>query len=298
MSPGRELPEVADEQLGVFTRRQAYDEGWTPRQVRRRLVAGRWRVLAGVALCGPRQEVGAWQLAFAVRLTWPRAVISHQVAGVLHGFPVAVGPLGTAIVDRDVSAHSPGLLSHRCLLPPEDVGLIGGLPATTEARTAIDLLATSSWSDARDLWAWLATRRRLALDDVRRAADRRHGQHGTPQLRRLVKASAAGSLSAGEDLMHELLLVAGIGGWVANAPVVVDGRVIAVADLLFAASRVIVEVDGWRGHSGRQAFQRDRTRQNALVLAGYLVLRVTWQDLTQRTAKVIRDIEAAIARRP
>ncbi|MFL6101073.1 MAG: type IV toxin-antitoxin system AbiEi family antitoxin domain-containing protein [Actinomycetales bacterium] len=46
-----EIPDVALRQSGVFSRAQAYDAGWSPRQVRRRLDAGRWRPIAGAALC-------------------------------------------------------------------------------------------------------------------------------------------------------------------------------------------------------------------------------------------------------
>ena len=45
-------------------------------------------------------------------------------------------------------------------------------------------------------------------------------------------------------------------------------RVIAVVDELFVAERLVIEVDGYQWHSSRQAFQRDRARQNALVAAG------------------------------
>ncbi|MDP9221070.1 MAG: type IV toxin-antitoxin system AbiEi family antitoxin domain-containing protein, partial [Actinomycetota bacterium] len=83
-----DVPFEAVNQRGTFTRQQAYDEGWDARQVRRRLDAGRWKVVAGSALAAGQCEVGPWQLAFAVVLTWPGAVISHQLAGALHGFPV------------------------------------------------------------------------------------------------------------------------------------------------------------------------------------------------------------------
>jgi very-short-patch-repair endonuclease len=76
----------------------------------------------------------------------------------------------------------------------------------------------------------------------------------------------------------------------------VGGRVLAVVDVLFAAQRLVIEVDGWRTHGTRAAFQRDRATQNALVGAGYLVLRFTWTDLTQRPEHVVRTIRDALAR--
>ena len=71
----------------------------------------------------------------------------------------------------------------------------------------------------------------------------------------------------------------------------------AVADVLFREARVVVEVDGWAAHSDREAFERDRQRQNVLVNAGYVVLRFTWRDLTEREPTVVAQIREAVDRR-
>jgi very-short-patch-repair endonuclease len=288
-----DLPALARQQAGLFTREQAYGEGWSPRQVRRRLVSGRWVIVAGQAVGLAGLEVGAWQLAFAVHLTWPGAVVSHEVAGALWGFPVRPLRLGTATVDRQRGVRSPGLLAHRETLAPQDVGMFGGLPVTTRTRTAIDLLARLPWGQARDLHAWLTTRQVLADRDLADAAQARTGRAGVPQLRRLVVASRTGALSAAEELLHEILRQASFGGWAANVPVRVAGRIIAVVDVLFELTRVAIEVDGWAAHSDREAFHHDRVRQNALVLAGYTVLRFTWADLTKRPSEVVSTIRRA-----
>ena len=70
---------------------------------------------------------------------------------------------------------------------------------------------------------------------------------------------------------------------------------IAVADILFALHRLIIEVDGFETHSSAEAFVNDRRRQNALVNAGYRVLRVTWQDLKFRPGQLIAEIHAALS---
>jgi very-short-patch-repair endonuclease len=291
-----DVPFEAVNQRGTFTRQQAYEEGWTARQVRRRLDSGRWKVVAGSALAARRCEVGPWQLAFAVVLTWPGAVISHQLAGALHGFPVNPSGIGTATVPHARALRARGLLAHRVPLRPDETGVIGRLPVTSELRTAADLLAHLPWDDARSLLAWLVTRRRVTVNDLDVAAARRPRQVGTAQLRRLIAASRTGALSAAEDRLHRLLRAADIRGWRANAPVVVSGRVVAVVDVLFATARVVIEVDGYGSHSSREAFQRDRSRQNDLVAAGYVVLRFTWADIERRPQQVVDRIRAAVAR--
>jgi very-short-patch-repair endonuclease len=60
---------------------------------------------------------------------------------------------------------------------------------------------------------------------------------------------------------------------------------------------VIVEVDGERAHAGRVAFVRDRQRQNALIAAGYLVLRFTWWDITEHPQTEVASIRRTLALR-
>ena len=242
------------------------------------------------------QPVGHVQLAFALVLTWPDAVVSHELAGVLHGYPLEPVSIGTAIVNVPNHRQTPGLRTRRIPLPPADVCRHRGVAVTTRTRTALDLLRTLPWHQSRSLWAWFSTRDVLTLGEVAAAATATPGRHGTPQLRRLVELSAGGSLSAAEDLLHDLLRCALIFGWRANVAIEVDGRTIAVVDVLFEAARLVIEVDGYAAHSSPEAFQRDRQRQNRLVAAGYQVLRFTWADLSHRPMTVLGAVRGGLAR--
>jgi very-short-patch-repair endonuclease len=59
-----------------------------------------------------------------------------------------------------------------------------------------------------------------------------------------------------------------------------------------------VEVDGWRYHGTREAFERDRRKDGALQVAGYRVLRVTWRRLTQEPYSLSAQLGALLAVRP
>ncbi len=59
----------------------------------------------------------------------------------------------------------------------------------------------------------------------------------------------------------------------------------------------MLEVDGWAWHHAPDRFQRDRARQNALISAGWVVLRFTWLDLTNDPAGVIRQVRDALWKR-
>jgi very-short-patch-repair endonuclease len=51
-------------------------------------------------------------------------------------------------------------------------------------------------------------------------------------------------------------------------------------DFAWHRERVIAETDGFDTHRTRQAFRRDRRRDRLLSLAGWRVVRFTWDDVT------------------
>jgi very-short-patch-repair endonuclease len=50
-------------------------------------------------------------------------------------------------------------------------------------------------------------------------------------------------------------------------------------DLLWRAGRLVVEIDGYADHATREAFRRDRHRDYELAISGYLVLRLTAEEV-------------------
>ena len=58
-----------------------------------------------------------------------------------------------------------------------------------------------------------------------------------------------------------------------------------------------MEVDGRAFHAYSEAFERDRRRDQVLAAAGFVVIRVTWQQLVEAgLAVVARVAQALIAR--
>ncbi|MDF1597287.1 MAG: DUF559 domain-containing protein, partial [Acidimicrobiia bacterium] len=68
------------------------------------------------------------------------------------------------------------------------------------------------------------------------------------------------------------------------------GLFLGRADFAYPERRLVIELDGYRYHSDPDAFVRDRSRQNRLLMAGYRVLRYTAQDLRQYPERVIADL--------
>ena len=58
-----------------------------------------------------------------------------------------------------------------------------------------------------------------------------------------------------------------------------------------------MEIDGWKYHSTRAAFERDRRRDADLDAAGLRVIRVTWRQIVdEREALVARLVRALMVR--
>jgi very-short-patch-repair endonuclease len=67
-------------------------------------------------------------------------------------------------------------------------------------------------------------------------------------------------------------------------------RGIYEVDCFWPDSRLVVELDGYRFHSGAIARQRDVVKERALVAAGARVMHVTWADLDEREAELVADL--------
>ena len=73
---------------------------------------------------------------------------------------------------------------------------------------------------------------------------------------------------------------------------------LARVDLSYPRARLVIEVDGYEYHSGRSAWLIDRRVQNALVLRGWRILRVIWEDVRTRPDAIVTEIRDALKASP
>ena len=175
-------------------------------------------------------------------------------------------------------------------VPPELTARGGGPACTVPALTAVDLAA----GDGGDAIDQVLRMRRATLTQMWLAFETCGRRHGDPVRRAVLRASRAEPWSRAERVAHAILHAAGITGWTANAGIEAGGSRY-YGDIVFRKRRVVVEIDGWEHHRSWEAFERDRTRQNALVLAGWTVLRFTWATLTGQPDLVVEQIVAALS---
>lgn len=70
----------------------------------------------------------------------------------------------------------------------------------------------------------------------------------------------------------------------------------AKADFLWREHMLVVETDGHAFHRGREAFERDRRRDQALAMSGFETLRFTWRQVTEEPQRVAATVGALLAR--
>jgi very-short-patch-repair endonuclease len=188
-----------------------------------------------------------------------------------------------------------GVVVHRStILVARDLRIRDGLPLTSPARVLLDLAGDPERS-ARELERDFDTalaRRLITRRDVGELL-RRCGRHpGRARLSALEESARSTTFtrSEAEERMLALVRAADLAAPLVNAPS--HGYEI---DFLWPQAGVAVEVDGYAFHSGRDAFERDRRRDQILLAAGIRVLRVTWRQLTDEPFAVTASLAAALA---
>ena len=292
-----ELGALARRQGGVFTRRQARECGITSHAIDAALQSGRWcsvyadhrGVLADSTL-PLTNESRLWAAVLVVGNPCGIAIASAAACWGWSRVPEDV----TVVVSRARRPRPPsGVNVKRLPLDTRDLTTRGWLPITTQIRTLVDCLRFLPLDRASDILDRCQQVHHLPLARV--ASQIPQLGRGTAQARQLLRA-ADGSLFAAEKLAIRLVRAAGITGWVANDHIELHG-VQLILDLAFPELKLAIEIDGFAFHSTPDRFQRDRRRQNLLIGAGWMVLRFTWADLTDRPDYVIDQIQRAVSAR-
>jgi very-short-patch-repair endonuclease len=217
------------------------------------------------------------------------AVVSHHSAAYL--WRLLPDAARARDVDVTVPARDPGkkpgIRVHRTrALDRRDVRTCDGVPITTPARTLLDLAGEASARELERALAEAHVRRLTSRRDLLSLLARHGGRPGSPEIRRFLEADQGTRPTRSQAEERLLALVRA-----ARLPMPdVNVRVGPIeVDFLWREERLVVEVDGFRFHASRAAFERDRLRDAELQAGGLRVMRVTWRQLT-------REREATLAR--
>ncbi len=290
------LRALAARRDGVISRAQALGMGLSHVTIRTRIASGAWDrigralILHDVARPGDRQQ--AWILTANIS---DGAIVTGPLAARLGGWDVP----GSELLFIDADHRPAGIPGTRLIrrIPSEVTRRRDGLRLAHRLDALADTLIHAPGAWAADLLDLSLQRRWIDVATLDRVVAERagHGHRGVGVLRHLRARAASGSRSEAEHRMAVLLRHVS-GTWVANYTVRdPQRRIVAEIDFANRQHRIAIEVDGRAFHTDHRSFERDRVRQNILVLLGWTILRFTWEQIINDPAGVIATINAACA---
>lgn len=303
-SPIDALTKFASAHHGLFRGTDATALGWSTRALERLVLRG-WCDIPrrGVYRIAGAPRTAKQALLAGVWFSGDDAVGSHRAAGRAWSIPGYRNAGPEVLKPRGQSQRRSYGLVHGCLvLPASHCTIRDNIPVTTPARTIFDLAGVQSPARTERALDHVLNAKLCSLVDVQQVffALARRGRRGTVTMRELLEARGEGYVPPASELERKARQVFRDAGLPAPTFEVDLGSTdwIGRVDCLWRDAKVIVELDGRRYHDGRLALEGDRRRDNALMAAGWRVIRVTWDDLRDRPTEVVAWVRSALSPNP
>jgi very-short-patch-repair endonuclease len=282
---------IARCQHGVVTRAQLLAIGLTPgaigRRVRRGLLIAVHRGVYRVGHTAPSVE--ARYLA-AVLACGPGAVLCGRAAAHLHGLlRLKVAPPSEVLTLTE--RRIPGVITHRVrALDPADTTLSHCIPATSVPRTLVDLAAVLSAADLALACHEAGVRHKTTPAHVKVVLARRANAPGAGKLRAVLDGDVRVTLSKLERRFLERLRGA-------RLPLPETNRLAGTkrVDCRWPRHRLTVELDSYRYHASRHAWEQDRRREREAYARGDRFRRFTWGDVFESSGQMIAELRVLLA---
>jgi len=294
--PQRHQPllELATRQHGLVSTQQLKALGYGRNSASKANRVGRLRrVHRGVYAVGHERLTWEGRCMAAVLACRP-SVASHVSAGWLWGL-LRHRPETIHVTAPTPRRRRRGFVVHAAELAAGDIKAVEGIRATSIPRTLLDL-AGMLHPDQLDRALRRAEELRLFdLGPIEELLDRCGRHPGAGRLRRalaIYREEPAFTRSGLERLF--LRLVRQVGLATPSMNYVVAGFEL---DAYWEAERFAVELDIYETHGTHDAFERDRLRQDDLLLIGVEMIRVTGPRLSREPKATIERVAAHLERR-
>jgi very-short-patch-repair endonuclease len=268
------------------TRRQLLAAGISRQEIADRLTTGALlREHRGVYRVGHRAPSVEARYLAAVLACGDGALLSGRAAGHLWGLVKGAGPPPevTAPTERRV----PGVATRRSRTA--DATTHRGVPITTVPFTLVALAAQLSAEDLARACHEAGVRYGTTPRQVEEVLLRRPNVPGTRQLRAVLHGDVKVSLSKLEQRLLELLRDRGLPLPQTNRKA--DTRRV---DCRWASHRLTVELDGYRYHRSRHAWEQDRRREREARARGDDFRRYTYGDVLEQPALMLAELRALL----
>lgn len=290
----RRIARIQRGQNGAIAGDQLRKLGLTRSAIRVRVARGRLvQIFRDVYSAGDPALLPLVYPSGALLALGPTAVISHRSAAALWGL-AEPNPL---TVDVTLPAKNlrprDGIRVHRVKhLHPSDVTTRSNLRITALARTLIDFAAEATSEERHHAFGEARAKHGLSDRALRAALKRLPANHpGAAIVRVMLAQGDTYDRSKAETIMRRLCRQGEL-----PQPITNIHRNGFLVDFLWPDAHLIVEVDGGT-HLTRKAFETDRRRDQIHAANGYLVIRVTWDQLQHEPLAVLTRLAQALARR-
>jgi hypothetical protein len=283
------LERLASSQHGVVTRAQLLDLGVGRRAIERRLGRDLLPVHRGVYRVGHRAPSVEASYMAAVLAAGDGAAMSGRAAGYLERLVRGRAP--RAEVTTTAHRLVPGVTVHRVRsLDPRETTLVRGIPVTSVPRTLVDLAPVLDDDDlaraCHDADVLHGTTPQL----IEQVLERRPNAPGANRLRRILTGDSPVLLS-----QLERLFLAAVRH--AHLPVPQTNRPAGASrvDCRWPEQRLTVELDSYRFHRTRHAWEQDREREREARARGDRHRRYTWTDVTAEPGPMLAELRRLLA---
>jgi very-short-patch-repair endonuclease len=277
---------IARFQHGVVTRKQLLDAGISEEEIRRRLQKkALLRVHRGVYRVGHRAPSVEARYMAAVLACGEGALLSGLAAAHLWGLTrgSAPPPEVTAPTERRIK----GVRTRHARRRETEATTWHGIPITTVPRTLVDLSSMLSLDDLARACHEAGVKHHTTPRQVEAVLAKRPTTPGARKLRKVMHGDVHVTLSKLERKFLKRLKEEGLPLPITNKPAG-SKRV----DCRWPDHRLTVELDSYRYHHTRHAWELDRRREREARARGDEFRRYTRDDVYESPAQMLRELSA------
>jgi very-short-patch-repair endonuclease len=280
----RELARLGSRAHGVVARADLLNAGVSVAEIRHRLGTGALiRVHRGVYRVGHRAPSLEARYLAAVKACGEGALLSGRAAAHLLGLLRGNPPRPEVITPT--YRRVKGVITRRRSIDSDDAISSRGIPVTSVPRTLVDLAAVLPVGALARACHEAEVRHRTTPAEVEEVLARRPNSPGAAKLRRVLHGDVRVVLSKLEARFLDRLRDAGLPLPETNRPA--GGRRV---DCRWPEQRLTVELDGYRYHHSRHAWERDRQRERETRARGDEFRRYTYGDVFERPRLMLAEL--------
>ena len=161
-----------------------------------------------------------------------------------------------------------------------------GIPVTSPAQTIVDLAAYLPTDDLARICHEADVRHHTRPEQIEAIVDRRPNTPGAPKLRLVLAGDVPLTLSRLESGFLDLLRVDGL-----ELPPETNRRTAAhYVDCRWPHRRLTIELDSYKNHRSRHAWEQDRRREREARARGDDFRRFTWGDVFERRDATLGEL--------